>query len=35
MYVRKKDLPGIDPKHRLAFRTKPELPVGLLRWAEL
>ena len=35
MYVRKKDLPGIDPKHRPAFRTKLELAVELLRWAKL
>jgi hypothetical protein len=34
MYVRKKDLPTIDPKHRPAFRTKLELAVELLRWAE-
>jgi hypothetical protein len=34
MYVRKKDLPGIDPKHRPEFRTKPELAVELLRWAK-
>src|SRR3954452_23869379 len=34
MYVRKKDLPGIDPKHRPAFRTKLELAVELLRWAK-
>lgn len=33
LYVRKKDLPGIDPKHRPAFRTKLELGVELLRWA--
>jgi hypothetical protein len=33
LYVRKKDLPGIDPKHRPAFRTKLELAVELLRWA--
>jgi hypothetical protein len=33
MYVRKKDLPAIDPKHRPAFRTKLELAVELLRWA--
>src|SRR5690348_4502469 len=33
MYVRKKDLPGIAPKHRPAFRTKLELAVELLRWA--
>src|SRR5262249_24270966 len=35
MYVRQKDLPGIDPKHRPAFRTKLELAVELLRWAKL
>jgi SRSO17 transposase len=35
MYVRKKDLPGIDPKHRPAFRTKLELAVELLRWAKV
>jgi hypothetical protein len=34
MYVRKKDLPGIDPKHRPPFRTKLELAVELLRWAK-
>jgi hypothetical protein len=34
MYVRKKDLPGMDPKHRPAFRTKLELAVELLRWAK-
>src|SRR4051794_28606368 len=28
LYVRKKDLPGIDPKHRPEFRTK--LPLGVL-----
>lgn len=33
LYVRKKDLPGIDPKHRPPFRTKLELAVELLRWA--
>jgi hypothetical protein len=32
MYVRKKDLPGIDPKHRPAFRTKLVMAVELLRW---
>jgi DDE superfamily endonuclease len=32
LYVRKKDLPGIDPKHRPAFRTKLEMAVELLRW---
>jgi hypothetical protein len=35
LYVRKKDLPGIDPKHRPEFRTKLELGVELLRWAQL
>lgn len=35
LYVREKDLPGIDPKHRPAFRTKLELAVELLRWAKL
>jgi hypothetical protein len=34
LYVRKKDLPSIDLKHRPAFRTKLELAVELLRWAE-
>jgi hypothetical protein len=33
MYVRKKDLPKVDPKHRPEFRTKLELGVELLRWA--
>src|SRR4051794_25200372 len=33
LYVRKKDLPGIDPKHRPEFRTRLELAVELLRWA--
>jgi DDE superfamily endonuclease len=35
LYVRKKDLPGIDPEHRPPFRTKLELAVELLRWAKL
>jgi DDE superfamily endonuclease len=35
LYVRKKDLPDIDPKHRPEFRTKLELAVELLRWAQL
>jgi DDE superfamily endonuclease len=34
LYVRKKDLPGIGPKHRPAFRTKLQLAVELLRWAK-
>src|ERR1019366_8391160 len=33
LYVRKKDLPGIDPKQRPPFRTKLEMAVELLRWA--
>jgi hypothetical protein len=33
LYVRKKDLPGIDLKHRPPFRTKLELAIELLRWA--
>jgi hypothetical protein len=33
LYVRKKDLPSIDPRHRPPFRTKLELAVELLRWA--
>jgi hypothetical protein len=34
LYVRKKDLPGIAPKHRPEFRTKLELAIELLRWAK-
>ncbi|WP_406694401.1 transposase [Singulisphaera sp. Ch08] len=34
LYVRKKDLPAIDPKDRPPFRTKLELAVELLRWAK-
>ncbi len=34
LYVRKKDLPGIDPKHRPEFRTKLELAVEMSRWAK-
>jgi hypothetical protein len=33
LYVREKNLGGIDPKHRPAFRTKLELAVDLMRWA--
>ena len=33
LYVRAKDLPGIAPKHRPAFRTKLELATDLMRWA--
>src|SRR4051794_32713318 len=35
LYVRKKNLPRIDPKHRPGVRTKLELAVELLRWAKL
>jgi len=34
LYVRKVDLPAIDPKHRPEFRTELELAVELLRWAK-
>jgi hypothetical protein len=34
LYIRKKDLPAIDPKHRPEFRTKLELAIELLRWAK-
>ena len=33
LYVRKKNLPGLPPKDRPAFRTKLELGVELVRWA--
>jgi DDE superfamily endonuclease len=33
LYVRAKDLPGIDPQHRPPFRTKLELAADLMRWA--
>ncbi len=33
LYVRQKNLAGIAPKHRPAFRTKLELAVDLMRWA--
>jgi hypothetical protein len=33
LYVRAKDLAGIDPEHRPAFRTKLAMAVELLRWA--
>jgi hypothetical protein len=32
LYVRRKDLPRIDPPHRPPFRTKLELAVDLMRW---
>ena len=35
LYIRAKDLPAIDPRHRPAFRTKLVLAVELLRWAKL
>ena len=35
MYVRQKNLAGIAPKDRPAFRTKLELAVELMRWARL
>lgn len=34
LYVRAKDLPAIDPRHRPEFRTKLALAVELLRWAK-
>ncbi len=34
LYVRKEDLPAIEPKHRPASRTRLELAVELLRWAQ-
>jgi hypothetical protein len=34
LYVRKKDLPAIDPKHRPEFRTKLVMAVELMRWAK-
>jgi hypothetical protein len=33
LYIRKKDLAGIDPTHRPAFRTKLEQAVELMTWA--
>jgi hypothetical protein len=35
LYVRRKDLPGIDKPHRPEFRTKLELAVELVRWAKV
>jgi hypothetical protein len=32
LYVRKKDLPSIDPWHRQPFQTKLELAAAMLRW---
>jgi hypothetical protein len=34
LYVRKKDLPRIDPKHRPTFRTKLVLAIEMLRWVK-
>jgi hypothetical protein len=34
LYVRKKDLPAIDKKHRPTFATKLELAVQLMNWAK-
>jgi hypothetical protein len=34
LYVRKKDRPAIDKKHRPEFATKLELAVALVRWAK-
>lgn len=34
LYVRKKSLPTIDPKHRPQFRTKLVMAVELMRWAK-
>src|SRR5262249_12336402 len=33
LYVRRKNLPSIDPWHRPPFKTKLELAVELVRWA--
>ena len=35
LYVRRKDLPGIDRPHRPEFRTKLELAADLVRWAKI
>jgi hypothetical protein len=34
LYIRKKDLPAIDKKHRPAFATKLEMAVELVNWAK-
>lgn len=34
LYVRRKDLPSVDPKHRPEFRTKLVMAVELMRWAK-
>ncbi len=33
LYVRRRDLPGIAPEHRPAFRTKLAMAVDLMQWA--
>lgn len=33
LYIRRKNLGGIDPRHRPPFRTKLELAADLMRWA--
>ena len=35
LYIRKKDLPKLDLKHRPEFRTKLEMAVELLSWAQM
>lgn len=35
LYIRRKDLPAIDKRHRPAFATKLEMAVGLVRWAKI
>jgi len=35
LYVRRKDLAGIEERHRPAFRTKLEMAVELVRWAKV
>jgi hypothetical protein len=35
LYVRRKDLVGIDKPHRPVFSTKLEMAVGLVRWAKV
>jgi hypothetical protein len=34
LYVRRKDLPSVDPEHRPEFRTKLVMAVELMRWAK-
>jgi hypothetical protein len=34
LYVRRKDLPAIDKRHRPTFATKLELAVALMKWAK-